>query len=375
MKTFVRFIDWWMIAAVAVLLLAGLATMTSFQGETPFFARQLLWVGIGTAVMLFITQSDVRFLRESRYVSALYGVAIFLLVLVLLLGKTVKGAKSWFDLGVFSLQPTDFVKLFIVLVLAKYFTRRHIAIGQLKHLLISALYVAIPVGLVLLQPDFGSTLIIGGIWIGLALVAGIGRRHIIIVAIALIVVFTASWLFFFEPYQKARIMTFLHPTHDIRGAGYNAYQSLIAVGSGGVLGKGLGYGTQSRLNFLPEYETDFVFAAFSEEWGFVGSVIVIAAFCVLFWRLIVHALRGRSNFETLFCAGYAIILLGHFIVNIGMNIGVMPVTGLPLPFMSYGGSHIIAEMMGMGVVLAMVRYERAIHRDDIHNEFLGYAGH
>jgi rod shape determining protein RodA len=373
MREQLRHTDWWIIGSVGVLLLAGLATMMSFQGETPLFERQLLWISIGTLVAFIIAKGDVRFLRDSRYVSVLYSISLLFLILVLLFGKTVKGAQSWFDLGAFSLQPTDFAKLFIVLVLAKYFARRHVAIGQLKHLLISALYVIIPVGLVLLQPDFGSTIIIGGIWLGLALVAGIARKHIAIVFSLVAVLFASGWLFFFEPYQKARIVTFFNPTQDIRGAGYNAYQSLIAVGSGGVLGKGLGYGTQSRLNFLPEYETDFVFAAFSEEWGFIGSTIVIAAFLILFWRLVVHAMRGGSNFETLFCVGYAMILFGHFIVNVGMNIGVMPVTGLPLPFMSYGGSHIIAELIGLGVVLSMTRYERAIHRDDVHNEFVGYA--
>lgn len=373
MKQRLQTIDWWMIGSVTILLLAGLVTMTSFQGETPLFQRQLLWIGIGVLGATAFTRGDVRFLRDSRYVTILYGASLLFLVLVLFFGKTVKGAQSWFDFGSFSFQPTDFAKLFIVLVVSKYFARRHIAIGQLKHLLISALYVALPVGLVLLQPDFGSTLIIGGIWLGLALVAGIARKHIIIVLGVLAASFVAGWLFFFQPYQKARIMTFINPTHDIRGAGYNAYQSLIAVGSGGLLGKGLGYGTQSRLNFLPEYETDFVFAAFSEEWGFIGGIIVIAAFCILFWRLIVHAMRGSSNFETLFCVGYALILFGHFIVNIGMNIGVMPITGLPLPFMSYGGSHIIAELLGLGIIMSMVRYERAIHRDDVNNEFLGYA--
>lgn len=368
-----KLFDWWMIGSVIVLLLAGLVTMTSFQGETPLFQRQLLWIGVGALAAFSFARGDVRFLRDSRYVTILYGISLFFLVLVLVFGKTVKGAQSWFDFGSFSFQPTDFAKLFIVLVLSKYFARRHIAIGQLKHLLISALYVFIPIGLVLLQPDFGSTLIIGGIWLGLALVAGIARRHIAIVFGVTVVGFFVAWFFLFQPYQKARIMTFINPTHDIRGAGYNAYQSLIAVGSGGVTGKGLGYGTQSRLNFLPEYETDFVFAAFSEEWGFIGSLIVIIAFCVLFWRLIFHAMRGSSNFETLFCVGYAMILFGHFIVNIGMNIGVMPVTGLPLPFMSYGGSHIMAELLGLGIVLSMTRYERAIHRDDVHNEFLGYA--
>ena len=148
---------------------------------------------------------------------------------------------------------------------------------------------------------------------------------------------------------------------------------MIAVGSGGVLGKGLGYGTQSRLNYLPEYETDFIFAAFSEEWGFVGSLVILLSFGVLLWRIILHARHAASNFEALFCAGFAVLLTGHLIVNIGMNLGVMPVAGIPLPFMSYGGSHLLGEFIGLGIVLSMARYGRAIHPDDVHNEFLGYA--
>ena len=148
---------------------------------------------------------------------------------------------------------------------------------------------------------------------------------------------------------------------------------MIAVGSGGLLGKGLGYGTQSRLNYLPEYETDFIFAAFAEEWGFVGALVIFASFGVLLWRIILHAQRAASNFEALFCAGFAILITGHLIVNIGMNLGVMPVAGIPLPFMSYGGSHLLGEFIGLGIVLSMARYGRAIHPDDVHNEFLGYA--
>jgi rod shape determining protein RodA len=323
--------------------------------------------------MFVVSSIDIRFLRESRFVVIAYICSLVLLVLVLLFGKTVKGAKSWFDFGGFSFQPIDFVKLLVVVVLAKYLSRRHVAIGQLKHLLISALYVLVPIGLIMLQPDFGSAMVVALLWLGMALVAGISRKHILLVGGILVLVFVTSWLFFFKPYQKARLVSFVNPTSDIRGSGYNAYQSVVAVGSGGVIGKGLGYGTQSRLNFLPEYQTDFVFAAFSEEWGFFGGFLILFCFCFLLWRIKVHAQRGASNFETLFCIGYMLLLFGHIIVNIGMNIGIMPVTGIPLPFMSYGGSHLLGEFIGLGIILSMARYERAIHRGDIDKEFVGYA--
>jgi rod shape determining protein RodA len=373
MKKLIQHIDWLLVIAIIPIILGGLATMTSFGANAGFFSRQLIWVGVGVTVAILIARSDMRFLRDSRYIVMFYGISLLFLVLVLIFGKTIKGAQSWFSFGIFSFEPADIVKLLVIMVLAKYFSRRHVEIARFKHLLISAVYAFIPIGLIMLQPDFGSALVVAGLWLGMALVAGISKRQILMILGAIVIVFSVMWLFVFKPYQKARIHTFINPTADIKGRGYNAYQSVIAVGSGGVLGKGLGYGTQSRLDFLPEYQTDFIFAAFAEEWGFVGALIIIACFIVVFWRLIVHARRGATNFETLFIVGFALLLFGHMIVNIGMNIGIMPVTGIPLPFMSYGGSHMLGEFIGLGIILSMIKYERAMHRDDINNEFIGYA--
>jgi len=365
--------DWILILSTLPIILGGLATMTSFGETVHFFSKQLLWVSIGFLLAFIIARSDVRFFRDSRYVLILYGISIVLLICVLIFGKTVKGAQSWFNLGGFSFQPTDIVKLAVIAVLAKYFSRRHVEIKRIQHLFISVLYALLPIGLIMLQPDFGSAMVVGVLWLGMALISGISKKHILIVAGVLVVSFIIAWIGLFKPYQKARIMTFINPTSDIRGSGYNAYQSVIAVGSGGVLGKGYGHGTQSRLNYLPEYETDFIFAAFAEEWGLLGALVILASFGVLLWRVMLHATFGASNFETLFCVGYAILLCTHVIINVGMNIGIMPVTGIPLPFMSYGGSHLLGECIGLGMVLSMARYERAIHPDDIHNEFLGFT--
>jgi len=373
MKKITQNIDWILIAAIVPIVLGGLATMTSFGPQAGFFLRQGMWILVGILVVVSIARSDMRFLRDSRYIMLFYIGSLFLLLLVLFFGKTIKGAKSWFTFGIFSFEPADIVKLLVIMVLAKYFSRRHVEIARIKHLLVSALYAFLPIALIMLQPDFGSAMVIAGLWLGMALVAGISKKQILFIAIGIIAVFALAWLFVFKPYQKARINTFINPTSDIQGRGYNAYQSMIAVGSGGILGKGLGYGTQSRLNYLPEYQTDFIFAAFAEEWGFIGALIIIGCFVVMLWRLVVHAQRGATNFETLFCVGYALLIFGHVIVNIGMNIGIMPVTGIPLPFMSYGGSHILGECIGLGIVLSMAKYERATHRDDINNEFVGYA--
>lgn len=366
--------DWILIVAIIPIILGGLATMTSFSAQAGFFSRQVIWVIVGALVVFLLARTDMRFLRDSRYIIIFYIASLLLLVLVLFLGKTIKGAKSWFSFGgFFSFEPADIVKLLVIMVLAKYFSRRHVEIARVKHLLVSAVYAFVPIALIMLQPDFGSALVVAGLWLGMSLVAGISKKQILIIFGAILVGFSLMWIFVFKPYQKARIETFINPTADIRGRGYNAYQSVIAVGSGGVIGKGLGYGTQSRLSYLPEYQTDFIFAAFAEEWGFIGALIVIACFIIVLWRLIVHAQRGASNFETLFCTGFALLIFGHMIVNIGMNIGIMPVTGIPLPFMSYGGSHLLGECIGLGIILSMAKYERAMHPDDINNEFIGYA--
>jgi rod shape determining protein RodA len=266
------------------------------------------------------------------------------------------GAQSRFNLGFFSLQPADPAKLVLIIVLAKYFSKRHELIGDFKHIIISGLYTLVFFGLVFIQPDFGSAIILFFIWFGMVIVSGIRLKHLAIVFLLGALAFGGMWQFAFQDYQKARIMTFLDPLSDIQGSGYNAYQSTIAVGSGQLLGKGIGYGTQSKLQFLPEYETDFIFAAFAEEWGLFGVVMLFALFGLVIWRLLHHAINAATNFERLFATGVAILLVSHFFVHIGMNIGLLPVTGTTVPFLSYGGTHLMTEFLGVGIVMAMSRY-------------------
>lgn len=365
--------DWWIVGALIPLFLGSLATMTSFVGEQGFFQRQIIFIIVSVIVGYAVSQIDMRFLKQPRFLLILFAMSIMLLLSVLIFGKTVKGAQSWLDFGVFSFQPTDIVKLVLILVLAKYFSRRHVHIQQIRHLFISFAYTAVLIFLVMKQPDFGSAMVFGFIWLGMIIIAGISKKHLSILGALGFLIVTIAWMFFFQDYQKDRIISFVQPMSDIRGSGYNAYQSMIAVGSGGLTGKGVGYGTQSRLSFLPEYETDFIFAAFSEEWGFFGTLIILLAFAVLLWRLVWHSVHGASNFERLFCVGYAIMLFSHILINVGMNIGLMPITGIPLPFMSHGGSHLLGEMIGLGIVFSMARYSRPAHHDDLKKEFVGYA--
>ena len=241
----------------------------------------------------------------------------------------------------------------------------------MKHIILSGVYAFIFFVLILLQPDFGSAIMIFFVWFGMVLVSGISKRHLLAVGIIGLLSVAAMWTFVFVEYQKDRILTFIDPLADVRGTGYNAYQSTIAVGSGQLLGKGIGYGTQSKLQFLPEYETDFIFASFAEEWGFIGVVFLFILFAALIWRILGYAHLGATNFETLFALGVAIWFISHFTVHVGMNIGMMPVTGVTLPFMSYGGSHLLVEFTALGMLVAMRRYARAVHQDDTHREFIG----
>mgnify|MGYP002635150477 CR=1 FL=1 len=364
-------IDWRLFLVMVPLLGAGLITMNSFTGENSFYGKQIIWVTLGMVLFFVFSLIDWRFLRRTWVSVTLFIFSTLLLLALFVTSQATKGAVSWFDFGAFSLQPSDPIKIFVIIILAKYFSRRHVEIANFRHLLVSGFYAGVIFLLVFLQPDFGSAIIIFMIWLGMVLVSGISKKHLLLVFTAGVIVFGLLWGFVFAPYQKDRIQTFLHPLTDTTGAGYNAIQSTIAVGSGEITGKGIGYGTQSRLEFLPEYETDFIFAAFSEEWGFLGVLVLFLLFGILFWRILVNALHGATNFEILFGLGVAIYLMSHFIIHVGMNIGLLPVTGTTIPFLSYGGSHLFTEFMALGILMGMRKYRKAYHKDDTKNEFLG----
>ena len=365
-------VDWLLILFMIPVLGAGLVTMKSFTEETPFFSHQLIWIGISFLVLFGLSFIDFRFLKRTDILVVLFFIFSGLLLLLFFIGHSSNGAQSWFSFGGFSFQPSDMIKIVLILMLAKYFSRRHIEIRNFKHIFISGIYALIPFLLVFLQPDFGSAIIIFFIWFGMVLFSGISKKHLALVFIMGAIIFSAAWQFGFKDYQKKRILNFITPSADIRGSGYNARQAMITIGSGQVFGRGIGYGTQSRLQFLPEYQTDFIFAAFAEEWGFVGVIILIGLFSLIIARILYSASKGETNFEILFGMGLAIFFVSHLIINIGMNIGLMPVTGIPVPFMSYGGSHLVTEFVGLGLLMSMRRYSRATHKDRINNEFLGY---
>jgi rod shape determining protein RodA len=364
--------DFYILGALLPIMGAGLITMKSFVGDGNFFGRQLVWILIAFITLYISSRIDFRFLKRTSVIVALYSLSLLSLFSLFIFGSITNGAKSWIDFGPFSIQPSDPAKIILILLLAKYFSRRHMDIANIRHIIVSGAYAGIVFVIVALLPDFGSAITIFFIWFGMVLFSGISKKHLALVFIMGAVIFAGAWQFGFKDYQKKRILNFITPSADIRGSGYNARQAMITIGSGQIFGRGIGYGTQSRLQFLPEYQTDFIFAAFAEEWGFVGVIILISLFSLIILRILYSASMGETNFEILFGMGLAVFFVSHLIINIGMNIGLMPVTGIPVPFMSYGGSHLVTEFVGLGLLMSMRRYSRATHKDRINNEFLGY---
>lgn len=349
-------IDWLIFIPALLISLAGLSTMNSFTGENYFFFRQSIWILLSVLVFILASAIDWRFLRRTSVLLPLFGIIFLTLISLFLLAQVTHGAQSWFQFGLLAFQPSDLAKLVLISILAKYFSRRHVEIQNLRHVIVSGVYAGVLFVLVALQPDFGSAMVLFGIWFGMVLVSGLSKKHLLYVVLLGGAILTILWAFVFAPYQKARIMTFLNPTADIHGTGYNAYQSTIAVGSGQIFGKGVGQGSQSKLQFLPEYETDFIFAAFAEEWGFLGTTILLVLVLFLLFRIVNSASLAATNFESLFALGVAVLFIVHIIVHAGMNMGIMPVTGIVFPLMSYGGSHLIMEWLALGMISSMRGY-------------------
>ena len=364
-------IDWVMVGAAVVLVLFGLVTMNSFVAENGYFKRQIIWLCVSLVAFFGSSLIDWSFLKRSQVLVTLFGLLLLLLGFLLAAGRAIKGAQSWLNFGFASFQPTDFAKVLLILILAKYFSRRHVEIARIRHIIVSGIYALILFVAIALQPDFGGAAIIACIWLGMVMVSGISKKHLLVLVSCAAIAFALLWNFGFKDYQKNRILTFIHPLSDVRGSGYNAYQSTIAVGSGEYFGKGIGYGTQSKLKFLPEYQTDFIFAAFAEEWGFVGVVLFFAAFGVLIWRIIANSRRGATNFEILYGLGLATLFMSHFFISVGMNMGLLPVTGITLPFVSYGGSHLLTSFLALGILESHRRYMRDVHKEETKHEFLG----
>ncbi|MDB5236976.1 MAG: Rod shape determining protein RodA [Parcubacteria group bacterium] len=362
---------WPMLAIAVTIALLGILTMHPFDGASSLAPRQLIWLSIGIVVYIVCAITDMRFIRRTPIIISGYVLVLGLLSVLLILGHATMGAKSWFDLGTVAFQPADLAKLVVIALLAKYFSRRHMEIRDISHIIISGIYIGAIVLLVLVQPDLGTAVILLSVWFGMVLVSGISKKHLAIVLMLGIVAAGALWTFGLHGYQRARIMNFVNPAADVRGTGYNAYQATIAAGSGELWGKGIGYGTQSKLRFLPEYQTDFVFAAFAEEWGFAGVVLLLSLYALLLMNLFFISRRAATNFDALFIIGVALLFLAHLAIHAGINLGLLPVTGTTIPFMSSGGSHIIMEFAALGIVASLSQHARSVPRDSAGAEYEG----
>ena len=349
-KTFI--FDWVLVAAVLFLtgisLLALYGISAAGLKETGIIWKQLISVFLGIGAMAFFSRVDYHYLRA--YSRPIYFITVVVLILVLLVGNIVHGTSGWLGFGVFKIQPVEFAKIALIVFLASFISSKKMILGEIVQLVISLALTAVIIFLVIKQPDFGSAMVLLGIWIGMAFLSGINKKIIIILLSIGILVGAATW-FRLADYQKSRIESFANPELDIKGSGYNVFQSIVAVGSGGMTGKGIGQGSQSQLNFLPESHTDFIFSTVTEELGFLGAMLVLFLYGVLFYQLRKIALLSPDNFGYLVASGIMIMLFIQFLVNVGMNIGLVPVAGIPLPFLSYGGSSLIACFSAIGIAL------------------------
>jgi rod shape determining protein RodA len=352
-RRLVQNFDWLLLALVVIVCGIGIVNLYSAgynRGEgTPLFIKQIYWLAVGLGVMFVTLIYDYRHLEKLSY--PIYILTILLLVAVMFGGKVVAGSRRWLPMGPFSFQPAELAKIAIILVLATYFSRRpRLADMRLKDLIVPMVLVLIPVGLIIKQPDLGSGILVALVAVSLILFVGVQWRTLVGCALTMILLSPLTW-HFLKDYQQQRVLTFLDPGKDPLGAGYHILQSMIAVGSGQFWGKGFLHGTQSQLYFLPEQHTDFVFSVFAEEWGFVGSALLLLLYMALaFWGLRV-AWDCKDRFGHLLALGVTALIFWQVFINLCMVTGFLPVVGIPLPLFSYGGSSLITTWLGVGFLL------------------------
>jgi len=322
------------------------------------FLRGLLWAGIGIAVFAAATAFDYKWLKTFAW--PLYVVQLGLLVATLAIGHGVGGSSRWISLGPFDFQFSELAKILTIVVLANYLSARQGRLNSLASILGACLLVGPAWILVMLQPDLGTSLVFAAVLGGMLFMSGASLRWLSVLAGAVAAAVPFAWTHVLHDYQRERLLSFLNPTPDIQGAGYQLYQSLIAVGSGGLTGKGLTNGTQNQLNNLPVQTTDFVFAILAEELGLLGALVLFALFAALLWRILLCGWRSRDPFGLVFASGLATMIMFQLVVNVGMVIGVMPITGIPLPFVTHGGASLISLSLGLGVLQSInIRQGRA----------------
>lgn len=370
-RRLLRNLDLLLIAVTLLLIGYGMvvvysATHALGEGDNPLYyvKRQAQWCVLGIVAAAVVVGLDYRVYR--KWVRIIYLGTLALLVAVIFLAPTIMGADRWLVLGPIRLQPSEFAKIAVIITLARHLEEKE-DLSQFRSLISPLLHVALPMGLILLQPDFGTALVFAAIALGMLFFAGANPRHLMFLilggigAISLAAFLSSRGLVpLLQEYQVKRLTAFLDPYADRMGDGWNVIQSMIAIGSGGFFGKGLFGGSQTQLNFLPARHTDFIFSVIGEEFGFIGALLLLGLFVVLFWRMLRAVVVAKDRFGSLIAAGVTSMFFFHVLVNIGMTLGIMPVTGITLPFISQGGSSLFTNLIAVGLVLNVVLRRRKI---------------
>lgn len=351
--------DYLLFVSLSLIICLGLLILLSLSyNENPRFSsfkKQLIFFALSFGIFFFLSNLDWRIFSK-HFVIFLYFLTLILLALVLVVGSRIKGSAGWFNFGIFHFQPSELAKIILILILAKFLASKHKELWQIRNLFNTAVFVSLPVFLLILQPDLGGALVLLSLWFFMILIAGI-RLNQVILLISLFLVFSIFlWNFALKDYQRNRIINFLNPSIDPLGIGYNREQALIAIGSGRIFGKGLGWGTQTHLRFLPLAKTDFIFAALAEELGLVGVILLLSSFLVFIYRLVYWANVFEDNFSKLFTIGFAFKILIESFINIGMNVGLLPIIGIALPFVSLGGSHLLVDFFALGIIASRIKH-------------------
>lgn len=348
-----RKMDWGIIISACVLVLFGLAGILSAgvaKNNLENFYKQIVFFALGFLLMIFMSLIDYRLVKNNSYlILVLYGVCLILLLGLHFFAPIIKGTRGWYRIGFLNLDPIEPTKIVLLFLLAKYFSMRHVEMYKIRHVVLSGLYVAIPALLIFIKPDLGGTAILVLMWMGVLLVSGIKTKHLLIILFCFILVATLSWMFLLKDYQKDRITSFMFPT-DPLGSSWSQDQAKIAIGSGRIFGEGFLKGSQVQYGFLPEPHTDFIFSALAQEWGLVGISVLFFTYGFLIYRILQIAVHSQSNFPRLFASGFVIILISQFLINIGMNLSLLPVVGIYLPFISYGGSGLLFNFIALGIM-------------------------
>lgn len=351
-----RSFDWQLFVCVIFLVLMGLASVYSVDlsrgAQLFYFKKQLIAFGIGLLLLLIASTSQHilwRYLAKWWYAGS-----VLLLLGVLLFGQTIRGTRGWFSFAGFSFQPVEMAKVGLILMIAYIVSRFGRRFDRPLFFFGTGIVTFLCVGLVMLQPDLGSALLLGAIWFGMIWAVGARRLYMAGFTALVILAAVASWFFFLQPYQQDRIANFINPERDPLGSGYNINQSTIAIGAGQIFGRGLGFGSQSQLRFLPEAQTDFVFSVIGEELGLAGVIAMLALFGVLFWRLVLIIRNTNDDFVATTAIGILILFFSQLLTNVGANLGLLPITGVTLPFVSYGGSSLITNLLLIGILESMI---------------------